>query len=45
MDSKHYRNLCEEHVVIDGKRYNHKFFQDARDIAFGLSSDGFYQFR
>ena len=40
-DGKHYQSLCDKHVIIEDKRLNHKFFSDQRDIALGLSTDGF----
>ncbi|EIM79058.1 uncharacterized protein STEHIDRAFT_32719, partial [Stereum hirsutum FP-91666 SS1] len=45
MDSKRYKRLCSERVVIDDRTLPHKFFQDGRDVAFGLSTDGFAPFR
>ncbi|THH16136.1 hypothetical protein EW146_g4451 [Bondarzewia mesenterica] len=43
-DSKHYRRLCRSRVVIDSKELPHNHFSDARDIALGLSTDGFAPF-
>lgn len=45
VDSKRYKRLCRERVVIDDRTLPHKFFQDGRDVAFGLSTDGFAPFR
>lgn len=39
-DGTHYRDLRKERVKIDDAEYRHKFFQDGRDVALGLSSDG-----
>lgn len=44
-DADIYRNLLERNVVIDGKTLPHRFFHDPRDIALGLSTDGFAPFR
>ncbi|KII93392.1 hypothetical protein PLICRDRAFT_66645, partial [Plicaturopsis crispa FD-325 SS-3] len=44
-DASHYRALADQHVVVDGHRQPHKFFDDRRDIALGLSTDGFGPFR
>ncbi|THH14043.1 hypothetical protein EW146_g6254 [Bondarzewia mesenterica] len=43
-DSKHYRQLCRSRVVVDGKELPHNHFSDARDIALGLSTNGFAPF-
>ncbi|KAI0371379.1 hypothetical protein BV20DRAFT_927515, partial [Pilatotrama ljubarskyi] len=45
MDSTAYLALKERHVVVDGKELPHKFFEDARDVALGLSTDGFAPFK
>lgn len=45
MDSSLYLNLCGKHVEINGRPLDHKFFEDERDIALGLSTDGFAPFR
>ncbi|KAI0046027.1 hypothetical protein FA95DRAFT_1479626, partial [Auriscalpium vulgare] len=44
-DGKRYRRLCRASVVVEGKTLPHKFFGDGRDIALGLSTDGFAPFR
>nr|VWP00975.1 Mitochondrial phosphate carrier protein [Ganoderma boninense] len=44
-DSKQYLDLCSQHVEIDGKQLPHKYFEDKRDIAIGLSTDGFAPFK
>lgn len=44
-DSKVYRSLLDKPVVVDGKEMPHKHFADARDVALGLSTDGFAPFR
>ena len=43
-DGSHYRSLCGQHVRLNGKKLPHKFFEDPRDIALGLSADGFSPF-
>jgi Transposase family tnp2. len=45
MDSKNYARLREEYVTVDQKRQPYKFFDDPRDIALGMSTDGFAPFR
>jgi hypothetical protein len=40
-DAKHYQSLRSKHVVIDGMTLGHKYFEDRRDIALGVSTDGF----
>ena len=40
-DGSLYRELCEQYVKADGISYSHKYFEDPRDIALGLSLDGF----
>ena len=44
-DGTHYANLIREKVVIDGMELPHRFFQDPRDVALGLSTDGFAPFK
>ncbi|EJF66330.1 hypothetical protein DICSQDRAFT_32716, partial [Dichomitus squalens LYAD-421 SS1] len=44
-DSSHYRNLRNKKVVVNGRELPHRFFEDPRDIALGLSTDGFAPFR
>lgn len=41
MDSRSYRRLLTQKVVVDGRSLDHKYFEDKRDIALGLSTDGF----
>ena len=43
-DGSHYRSLRRQHVQLGGKELPHKFFEDRRDIALGLSADGFSPF-
>ena len=43
-DSHIYRQLLGK-VVINGASAQHKYFSDPRDIALGLSTDGFCPFR
>ena len=40
-DSQIYRDLLGRKVVVDRKILPHKYFSDPRDIALGLSTDGF----
>ena len=40
-DGKLYRDLCGKFVRVDGQTFDHKYFEDNRDIALGLSLDGF----
>lgn len=44
-DSELYRNLLGKKVVINGKEYGHTYFSDPRDIALGISFDGFCPFK
>ncbi|KAF9546386.1 hypothetical protein CPC08DRAFT_596561, partial [Agrocybe pediades] len=45
-DSASYAKLTTEHVTIPGEPpLPHKYFQDSRDIALGLSTDGFSPFK
>ena len=39
-DGSIYKNLCDQNVVVDGKKFQHKYFSDHRDMALGLSLDG-----
>ena len=45
MDSRSYRRLLTKNVVVDGKRLPHKYLDDDRDFALGLSTDGFAPFK
>lgn len=45
MDSENYRTLLTKQVTVDGKQLDHKFFEDPRDVALGLSTDGFAPFK
>lgn len=45
MDSDIYQDLLKRNVTIDGKTFPYTFFSDSRDVAFGLSTDGFAPFR
>jgi hypothetical protein len=40
-DGSNYQQLLHSHVVLDGTQLPHRYFSDARDIAFGGSTDGF----
>ncbi|KAH9911172.1 uncharacterized protein BXZ73DRAFT_57308, partial [Epithele typhae] len=44
-DSKHYRTLKNHNVFVHGKDSGRKFFSDRRDIALGISTDGFAPWR
>ncbi|KAJ7086219.1 hypothetical protein C8R44DRAFT_650972, partial [Mycena epipterygia] len=44
-DGTHYRSLHKKHVEINGKKYDHKYFSDPRDVALGASWDGFAPFK
>jgi hypothetical protein len=44
-DSKNYSTLRERFVTVNGVRMPYKFFSDLRDIALGLSTDGFSPFK
>jgi hypothetical protein len=39
-DGSIYKNLCDQNVVVDGQKLQHKYFSDCRDVALGLSLDG-----
>jgi hypothetical protein len=45
MDGENYQRLRETHVTVNGQPRPYKYFQDPRDIALGLSTDGFCPFR
>ena len=44
-DGSHYQGLCHSKVKIDGEELDHLYFSDARDVALGLSTDGFAPFK
>jgi hypothetical protein len=44
-DGSHYRSLRGQHVQLNGRQFSHKYFEDDRDIALGLSADGFSPFK
>ncbi|PPQ82425.1 hypothetical protein CVT26_013426 [Gymnopilus dilepis] len=44
-DGLNYQTLCNSYVTIGGEQQRHKFFDSWRDIALGLSTDGFSPFR
>jgi hypothetical protein len=44
-DSHIYRQLLGRKVVINGSTASHEYFSDPRDIALGLSTDGFCPFK
>ena len=43
-DSVTYIAQLSENIVVDGRTLPHKFFEDLRDVALGLSTDGFAPF-
>jgi hypothetical protein len=44
-DSHIYRHLLGKKVIIDDKEASHEYFSSPRDIALGLSTDGFAPFK
>ena len=44
-DGSHYRTLRGQYVQINEQRLSHKYFEDHRDVALGLSTDGFAPFK
>jgi len=44
-DSHIYHRLLGKKVIINGKLASHEYFSDPRDVALGLSTDGFCPFR
>lgn len=44
-DSGNYRTLQSRNVTLGAQQQTHKFFGDSRDIALGLSTDGFAPFK
>lgn len=44
-DAAVYQALLKKTVCIDGKTLDHQYFADSRDVALGLSTDGFAPFR
>ena len=44
-DGTLYQELCEREVTVNGKTLPHRYFSDRRDIALGLSLDGFAPFK
>jgi Transposase family tnp2 len=44
-DGTNYRSLREQNVVLHTEVYEHKYFEDQRDVALGLSTDGFSPFK
>ncbi|KAJ7218477.1 hypothetical protein GGX14DRAFT_340639, partial [Mycena pura] len=44
-DGSHYQGLLRKFVTLHGKKLAHKFFSDMRDIALGISFDGFAPFK
>jgi hypothetical protein len=43
-DSENYKTLKSKYVGIDNRLFGHRYFDDHRDIALGLSTDGFAPF-
>ena len=44
-DGTLYQKLCKQQVTVNGKTLPHQYFSDRRDIALGLSLDGFAPFK
>ncbi|KAJ7917801.1 hypothetical protein B0H13DRAFT_2322008 [Mycena leptocephala] len=44
-DGANYRVLRDRFVTVNGQKMSYKFFCDVRDIALGLSTDGFAPFK
>ena len=44
-DGTHYRSLQGRNVELHGRKFAHQYFADDRDIALGLSTDGFAPFK
>ncbi|KAF5315316.1 hypothetical protein D9619_007521 [Psilocybe cf. subviscida] len=44
-DGSHYQSLRHKDVILDDVNRGHQFFSDNRDIALGLSTDGFAPFK
>ncbi|KAJ7721633.1 hypothetical protein B0H16DRAFT_1274334, partial [Mycena metata] len=44
-DGTHYQGLLGKFVTLRGRKLAHKFFSDMRDIALGISFDGFAPFK
>jgi hypothetical protein len=44
-DGEHYHKLRNKHVELNGKTYPHNYFEDPRNLALGLSTDGFAPFK
>ncbi|KAL1750254.1 hypothetical protein FB107DRAFT_224204, partial [Schizophyllum commune] len=44
-DGQHYRSLCARRVKLRGHDQGYTYFDDARDVALGLSTDGFAPFK
>ncbi|KAI0371590.1 hypothetical protein BV20DRAFT_942100, partial [Pilatotrama ljubarskyi] len=45
MDGELYRTLLEKKVVVNDHELGHRYFEDPRDRALGLSTDGFAPFK
>jgi hypothetical protein len=44
-DGENYRSLRGQRVTVGSKTYNHEYFEDSRDVALGLSTNGFAPFK
>lgn len=44
-DGHHYRELLRKHVTVGQTTFSHQYFGDVRDVALGLSTDGFAPFK
>lgn len=45
VDARLYRTLLDQTVEVNGKKLDHQYFSDHRDIALALSTDGFAPFK
>lgn len=45
MDSTLYRSLLEKKAAVNERELPHRYFEDDRDLALGLSTDGFAPFK
>ena len=44
-DGNHYCQLLQQHISVNGKLLSKTYFSDPRDVALGLSTDGFAVFK
>ncbi|KAJ7114526.1 hypothetical protein C8R43DRAFT_903057, partial [Mycena crocata] len=43
-DGQHYRDLCDQHVVVDGETLEHKYFSGKYDVCLGVCTDSYLLF-